>query len=334
MNSKVAARTAKLVFVVVALLFALSPDAPAQQLKIPRIGFVPASGDPRTPGPQVAPFRRGLRDIGYTEGKDIIVEYRYIEGQRDRIPSFVAELVRLKVDVLVLATLPTIELAKAATNTIPIVMVTTQDPVATGLVDSFARPGGNVTGLTRLTRDLSGKRMELLKEVIPRMSSVGVLWDAGSPGVLVGFKEYESAARTLKLEFQSLEVRGPNADIEGAFQAAAKNRVKPVIAVSTVLTTAYQKQIVEFAIKNRVPLMAESRNMIEAGGLLSYSADDAESFRRAAVYVDKILKGAKPADLPIEQPTKFELVINLKTAKQIGLTIPPNVLARADRVIK
>ncbi len=304
-----------------------------QSKKIPRIGFLPAGGDSNIPGSQVEAFRQGLRDLGYVEGKNILVEYRYIEGKRDRIPSQVDELVKLKVDVLVFATLPAILAAKQATKTIPIVIVTTQDPVTTGIVDSLARPGGNITGLTRLTRDLSGKRLELLKEAIPRISRVGVLCDAGSPEVVIGFKEYETAARALKIQFQSLEVRGPSPDIEGTFQAATKGRVSALISVSTALLTNYRKQIVELAIKNRLPSMSETSNMVEAGGLMSYSANDAESFRRAAYYVDRILKGTKPADLPVEQPMKFEFVINLKTAKQTGLTVPPNVLVRADKVI-
>jgi putative ABC transport system substrate-binding protein len=321
--------------VIAFVLMAAGAVAQAQQpTKIPRIGFLPAGGNPNNPGPQADSFKQGLRGLGYVEGKNVVVEYRYIEGNRERVPSLVAELIQLKVDVLVLTTLPAIQAAKQTTNRIPVVMVTTQDPVATGIVDSLARPGGNITGLTRLTRDLSGKRLELLKDVIPKLSRVGVLWDAGSAGVVVGFKEYESAARALKMQFQSLEVRGPNPDIDGAFQAASKERVNAVIAVSTALLTIYEKQIVELAVRDRLALMAESRNMTEAGGLLSYSGDDAESFRRAAVYVDKILKGARPANLPVEQPTKFEFVINLKTAKQIGLNIPPNVLARADRVIR
>jgi putative ABC transport system substrate-binding protein len=210
----------------------------------------------------------------------------------------VGELVRLKVDVLVLVTLPSIRAAKQLTQTIPIVMVTTQDPVAAGIVDNLARPGGNITGLTRLTRNLSGKRLELLKEVIPGKSRVGVLWDADSPGPVVGFKEYEAAASALNVALQSLEVRGPNPDLQGAFRGAINGRVSALITVSTSLLTVHQRQIVELAIKNRLPSMTESRNMVQAGGLMSYSADDAESFRRAATYVDKILKRAKPADLP------------------------------------
>jgi putative ABC transport system substrate-binding protein len=212
-------------------------------------------------------------------------------------------------------------------------MVVAVDPVATGLVDSLARPGGNVTGLTRLTRELSGKRLELLKESVPALSRVGVLWE-NAPGPAIGFKEYETPARTLQLQLQSLEVRGPNPDLEGAFQAAAKGRAHGLITVTGALITRYSKQIAELAIKNRIPSMYERIEYVEAGGLMSYSTNDLEAFRRAATYVDKILKGTKPADLPIEQPTKFEFVINLKTAKQIGLTIPPNVLARADRVIR
>jgi putative ABC transport system substrate-binding protein len=213
-------------------------------------------------------------------------------------------------------------------------MITAVDPVATGLVDSLARPGGNITGLTRLTRDLSGKRLELLTEVVPGISRVGVVWDANAPGPAIAFKEYEAGARNLKVQLHSLEVRGPNPDLEGAFQAAAKGRASAVIAITNPVFIRYSKRIAELAIKNRLPSMYEQSQYVEAGGLMSYAASDAESFRRAATYVDKILKGAKPAELPVEQPTKFELMINLKTAKQIGLSIPPNVLARADKVLK
>jgi len=316
-----------------ALLLALSFPADAQQpVKIPRIGYVSASGEPNNPGPQIVAFRQGLRDLGYIEGKNVLVEYRYLEGKLDRIPTFMAELVQLKVDVFILTSLPAIRAAKQATKSIPIVIVTTQDPVATGLVDSLARPGGNITGLTRLTYDLSGKRLELLKETVPGMSRVGVLWDAAGSGI--GFKEYEAAAHALKIQFHSLEVRGPNPDLEGAFQTAIKGRANALIAVRGTTLNPYRKRIADLAIKNRLPSMAEEDDWVEAGGLISYATNDADSFRRAATYVDKILKGTKPADLPVEQPTKFELVINLKTAKHIGLTIPQWVLTRADRVIK
>ena len=309
--------------------------AEAQQPgKVPRIGIVSGSGDPSDPGPLVEAFRQGLRDLGYIEGKNILVEYRYVEGKLDRIPGLVAELVQVKVDVLVVGPLPSIRAAKEATKTIPIVMVSFVDPVATGIVESLARPGGNITGLTTLARDLSGKRLEMLQEVVPRISRVGVLWDADAPGPAIAFKEYEAAARALKIHLQSLKVRGPNPDLEGAFQAAAKGRASGLITVRNPLLLRYPKRIADLAIKNRLPSMSEGGGFVEAGSLVSYSANDAGSFRRAAIYVDKILKGTKPADLPVEQPTKFELVINLKTAKQIGLTIPQSVLYRADKVIK
>ena len=224
--------------------------------------------------------------------------------------------------------------AKQATKTIPIVMVTTEDPVAAGLVDSLAHPGGNITGLTRLTRDLSGKRLQLLKEVVPRMLRVGVLWNTDASGSTVGSKEYEAAAREMKIEFQALELRGPNPDLEGAFQAAAKGRVSALVTVRDPVVSRYRKEIADFAVKNRLPSMHERADYVDAGGLMSYVANDTEIYRHAATYVDKILKGANPADLPVEQPTKFEFVINLKTAKQIGLKIPQSVLYRADRVIK
>jgi putative ABC transport system substrate-binding protein len=314
-----------------ALLFALSFCAQAQQpKKVPRIGYAASGGDINNPGRMVEAFRRGLRDLGYIEGKNIVVEYRYPGINPDRARGFVAELIQLKVDVLVSSSAGAIRAAKQATKTIPIVMVASFDPVETEIVDSLARPGGNITGVARLTHELSGKRLELFKEAVPRISRVGIFAARGSASL----QEYEPAARALKISLESLEVNGPNPDLEGLFQAAAKARVNALITVGSRSTNPFTKQIVELAIKNRLPSMFEISSWVDAGGLMSYSADDAAIFRRAAVYVDKILKGAKAADLPIEQPTKFELVINLKTAKQIGLTIPPNVLARADKVIK
>jgi putative tryptophan/tyrosine transport system substrate-binding protein len=319
-------KAAVLSILVVAMLLAVGAIAEAQQpTNVPRIGYV-ATTAPDTPNNLA--FRQGLRDLGYIDGKNILVEDRYAAGKADRIPSFVAELVQLKVAVIVSPTLAAIRAAKQATKTIPIVMVIPDDPVATGLVDSLARPGGNVTGLTRLTQELNGKRLELLKEVVPTTSRVGVLLVAG----FTVFREYEAAARALKIQLQSLEVRAPNPDLEGAFRDAVKGRVRALIAPRALV--GYRKQIADLAIKNRLPLMSEGSDFVDAGGLVSYSADDAENYKRAAYYVDRILKGAKPADLPVEQPTKFEFVINLKTAKQIGVTIPPNVLARADRVIR
>jgi putative tryptophan/tyrosine transport system substrate-binding protein len=318
-----------------ATLLALCGFADAQQAtKIPRIGFVPGSGDSNNPGSSVEAFRQGLRDLGYIEGKNIQIESRSMEGTVDSIPSLVAELVRLKVDVLVLVPLLAIRAAKQATKTIPIVMVTTVDPVVTGIVDSLARPGGNITGLATLSRELGGKRLELLKEMVPTISRVGILGDADAPVSAIAFKEYEAAASALKIQLQSLEVRGPNPDLEGAFQAATKGRANALITISNPLLSRYRKQIAELTIRNRTPSMCNTSAYVEAGCLMSYSSNSADQYKRAAYYVDKILKGAKPADLPVEQPTKFEFVINLKTAKQIGLTIPPNVLARADKVIR
>jgi putative tryptophan/tyrosine transport system substrate-binding protein len=307
--------------------------AEAQQpKKIPRIGFLSSRSPPVVPG-RMGAFQQGLRELGYVEGKNIVIEYRYLEGNVDRTRSLVAELVQLKVDVLVSSIYAAIRVAKQATSTIPIVMVTTQDPVATGLIDSLARPGGNVTGLTLLTRELSGKRLELLKEVVPRKLSVGALGEATfNPAAVFG--HYETAARALKIPIQSFDVSGPNPDFEGAFKAATKRRVNAIVVLSTVLLLNYSKRIAEVAIKNRLPSMFEGSHWVNAGGLMSYAADDDDSWRRAAIYVDKILKGTKPSDLPVEQPTKFEFVINLKTAKQIGLTMPQSMLFRADKVIK
>jgi putative ABC transport system substrate-binding protein len=316
----------------------LAPCFPAQEqqlTKVPPIGFVSARADPTptTPDSSADALRQGLQNPGYIEGKNLLVEYRYFEGKVDRIPSLVAELLQLKLDVLVSVNTLAIRAFKQATKTIPIVMVINDDPVTTGIVDSLARPGGNVTGLTRLTRELSGKQLELLKEAVPEISRVGVLDDA-STDIGSSFQDFEPASRALKILLQSLEVRGPKPDLAGAFQAAAKGHVNALITVRTALLISYRKQIADLVIKNRLPSMSEGGDFVEAGGRMSYSSSDAEVFRRAAYFVDRILKGTKPADLPVEQPTKFELIVNLKTAKRINLTIPPNVLARADRVIK
>jgi len=316
------------------VLLALCPPLHAQQPnKVPRIGYLSNTGDPKTPGSSVDAFRQGLRDLGYIERKNILIEYR-IERNPDRLPSLVAELVQLKVDVLVASGSSVIRATKQGTKTTPVVMVTTTDPVAAGLIDSLAHPGGNITGLTYLTRDLSGKRLELLKEVVPTTSRVGVLLQADAPSKSIRFKEYETPARALKIPLQSLEVQSESPDFEGAFQNAAKRRVSALIVIRNALTVVYRKQIAELAIKNRLPSMFEGSDNVEAGGLVSYASNSATSLRRAAIYVDKILKGAKPADLPVEQPTKFELVINLKTANALNLTIPQSLLFRADRVIK
>jgi putative tryptophan/tyrosine transport system substrate-binding protein len=318
--------------ILIAVVLAVAVIAQAQQLKkVPRIGFLSGGGNPFS----FEAFRQGLRNLGYIEGKTIVIEYRSAEGDQERIAGLVTELVQLKVDVLVITSSSGVRAAKQATKTIPVVILTQVDPVTAGLIDSLARPGGNLTGISSLSRDLSGKRLELLKEVLPKLSRVGVLWDMTDPtSANIGFKEYETAALAVKTQLQLLEVRGPNPDLEGAFQAAVKGRASALITIRNPLTNRYQKQIVDLAIKNRLPSMYERSDYVEAGGLVSYSSNDADNYRRLAYYVDRILKGTKPADLPMEQPMKFELVINLKTAKQIGVTIPPNVLARADKVIK
>src|SRR5262245_7752279 len=318
---------------VLLLVLCMSAEAP-QSGKIPRIGYVIVVGAPSIPGPNVEAFRHGLKDLGYVEGKNILIEFRYAEGKRDRVPSLVAELVQLKVDVLISGDDPALRAAKEATKTIPIVMVINQDPVATGLIDSLARPGGNITGISRLTRELSGKRLELLTEVVPGMERVGILWDSTSEGSKISFQEYQAAARALKIQLKSLEVRGPDYDLDGAFQSAVKGRASTLTTVGGGLLNRHRKQIANYAIKHRLPSMYDSSLWIEPGGLISYSSNDAESYRRAAWIVDRILKGTKPADIPVEQPTKFELVINLKTAKALNLIIPQSMLFRADRVIK
>lgn len=317
------------------LFFALSVPAEGQHpAKIPRIGYISGTGNATDQGPYVDALRQGLRHLGYVEGKNIAIEYRGAEGQPDRVRSLVSELVQLNVDVLILPILPAIMAAKQATNTIPIIMVSNSDPVAIGLVESLARPGGNITGLATLSTDLSGKRLEMLKELRPRISRVGLLRDADSQNSAIAFKEYDAAAKALKIQLQSWEVRGANPDFDAAFANAAHERINALITITNANLLRNQKTIVNLAMKNRLASMFEGHTWVRAGGLMSYSTDDLAVFRRAAVYVDKILKGIKPADLPVERPTKLELAINLNTAKQIGLTIPQRVLTRADRVIK
>jgi putative ABC transport system substrate-binding protein len=280
-------------------------------------------------------LRQGLRERGHIEGKNIEIVHRYIQGNTDRMPSLVAELLEHKVDVLIVSNTTAIRAAQNATRTIPIVMMTNQDPVAIGLVESLARPGGNLTGVVSLTRDLSGKRLELLNEAVPKISRVGVMWASPTTlGAGTAFQNYEAAASSFKLKLTSLQAHRPKPDLEGLFRAADKARVNALISVTNAVLNQHTKRIADFAIRQRVPLMVEGSNFVEEGGMISYAANDADRFLRAAIYVDKILKGAKPAELPVEQAMKFEFVINLKTAKQIGLTIPPNVLARADKVIK
>jgi putative ABC transport system substrate-binding protein len=318
-----------------AMLLALCVSASTQQpKKVPRIGYL-SSSDPATESTRSEPFRLALRELGYIEGQNIAFEYRYAEGKRDRNPELAAELVRLKVDIIVVAGYGLIQAAKNATKTIPIVMAGRGiDPVVAGLVESLARPGGNVTGLTTLSGELGGKRLELLKEAVPKVARVAVLYDPAAPGTVREVKEVlPVAARVLGLTVQPWEVRGAGG-FEKVFSALSKERPDGLYVPIGPLMFANRKRIAGFALKSRLPSVYTTREAVDAGGLMSYDADIADNYRRVATYVDKILKGAKPADLPVEQPTKFELVINLKAAKQIGLTIPPNVLARADRVIK
>jgi putative ABC transport system substrate-binding protein len=319
------------------MLFALSYSASAQQpKKVPRIGYL-SSSDPARESARSEAIRLALRELGYIEGQNIAFEYRYSEGKRDRYPELTAELVRLKVDIIVAAGgQPMVRAAKNATKTIPIVMMgLSADPVELGLVESLARPGGNVTGLTTLSRELGGKRLELLKEAVTKVARVAVIYNPANPAGVLEVKEIlPVAARALGLTVQSWEVRAAD-DFNRVF--AALNKERPdglyVPAGGSVLR-ANQERTVGFALKSRLPSMYGNREAVDAGGLMYYGADLADSYRRAATYVDKILKGAKPADLPVQQPTKFELVINLKTAKQIGLTIPQSMLYRADKVIK
>jgi putative ABC transport system substrate-binding protein len=316
-----------------ALLFALSVDAEAQQQKkIYRIGFLGAASASANLARTDA-LRQGLRDLGYLEGKNISIESRYSDGNSDRLPALAAELVALKVDVIVSGGSIVTVHAKAATSTIPIVMTNDADPVGAGLVASLARPGGNITGFATLTTELVGKRLELLKEILPKLSRVAVLGGSNTPGNSQALKGTEMAASGLKVQLQYIDVLVPK-DIDTAFREAAKGRADAVLFLAGSVFVLERKKIAALAVKSRLPAIHYREEFVEDGGLMSYSANPADLSRRAAVYVEKILKGAKPADLPVQQATKFELVINLKTAKQIGLTIPPNVLARADRVIK
>jgi putative ABC transport system substrate-binding protein len=320
------------VLVVAALIFPLVSVAEAQQAgKAPRIGYL-LDGSSSSAADRVDTFRDGLRELGYVEGKNIVIDYRYAEGRFDRFPELAAELVRLKVYVIVAVSTVAARAAKNATRTIPIVALS-GDPVETGLVASLARPGGNVTGLASLAPELSTKRLELLKEIVSKVSLVAVLWNPNGPAPVLAFKETQLAAKRLGLLLQSLEARSPD-DFESAFGGAIRERASALLVISDPLTNTHQRRIAELAAKNRLPAIYPIREFVQAGGLMAYAPDRLEQYRRVAYYVDKILKGAKPADLPVEQPTKFEFVINLKGAKQIGLTIPPNVLARADKVIR
>ena len=300
--------------------------------KIPRIGYLIATA-PSSYAARTEAFRQGLRELGYVEGKNIVIEYRYAEGKLDRFPALAAELVRLKVDIIVTTGATATRSAKEATATIPIVMSQDPDPVGNGFVASLARPGGNITGLSSLTADLSGKRLELLKEILPKLSRVAVFGTSTSPGTAPQLREAELTAGAFGVKLQYLDILGPK-DVETAFQAAGKGRADALLVLNSPVLSSHRKQLADLAVKSRLPVTYPQSKYVEDGGLMSYGTSFIDLDRRAATYVDKILKGAKTADLPVEQPIKFEFIVNLKAAKQIGLTIPPNLLARADKVIK
>ncbi|MBM2806335.1 MAG: transporter substrate-binding protein [Deltaproteobacteria bacterium] len=307
--------------------------AQAQQPnKVIRIGFLGGASLANL-SVRIKAFMQGLRELGYIEGKNIVIEYRWAEGKLDRLPALAAELVSLKVDVIVTAGGTSTRAAKEATSTIPIVMFQDNDPVGNGFVASLARPGGNITGLATLAPELSGKRMELLKEVVPRLSRVAVFGTSNNPGNAQSLKETELAANAFKVKLQYLDVLDAK-DIKTAFRAASKGRAEAILVLVSNALNLHRTEVVELAAKNRLPATYPFSEFVEVGGLMSYGVNFVDLFRRAATYVDKILKGRTPADLPVEQPMKFEFIVNLKAAKQIGLTIPPNVLVRATRVIR
>jgi ABC-type uncharacterized transport system substrate-binding protein len=306
--------------------------ADAQQLaKLAKIGWLSSTFSSR-PTAGFDAFRQVLREHGYIEGKNIVFEFRYAEEKYDRLSPLADELIRLKVDLLVAPNTVSALAAKNATRSIPIVFQGVPDPVAVGLIDTLARPGGNLTGLASIV-ELGGKRLELLKETVPKLTRVAVLWNSTDPSSTLGWKESQLSARELGLQLHSMEVSTAD-KFPNAFKEATEARCAALAVTTNTLVVTNRKQVVDLATKNRLPVIYPREDFVDIGGLMSYGADRAEPFRRAAVFVDKILKGTKPADIPVEQPTKFEFVVNLKTAKQIGLTIPPNVLARADKVIK
>ena len=318
---------------VAAMLLVTAGLAEAQQpTKMSRIGFLTAGSSSTIPT-RIDAFRQGLRELGYVEDKNIVIEWRFAEGKPDRLPALVAELVRLKVDVILSAGAAVTRPAKDATRTIPIVMAQDTDPVGNGFVASLARPGGNITGLSSYSAELNGKRLELLKEIVPKLSRLAVVGESTYPGNAQSLKETELAAGALKVQLQYLDVLDPK-DIETAFRDTSKGRADGVLLLQSAVLNSQRKQTADLATKSRLPAIYYAPEFLDAGGLMSYAASITDLYRRAAAYVDKILKGAKPADLPVEQPKKFELIISLKAAKQIGLTIPPNVLVRADKVIK
>jgi putative ABC transport system substrate-binding protein len=321
------------IFVLATVLLTTACLAKAQSpTKVSRIGYLAVTSFSTNPA-RIEAFRQGLRELGYVEGKKIVIEWRHADGKEDRLSRFAAELVRLKVDVIVTGGSTATRAAKDATTAIPIVMSQDNDPVGNGFVASLARPAGNITGLAALRSELSGKRLELLQEILPKLSRVAVLGSSPNPGNAQSLREVELAAAAIGVQLQYVDVRGPK-DIEPAFQEASKGRADAILVLAGPVFNSPRSQVVDLAVKSRIPAIYDRQDFAEVGGLMSYGTSVVDLDRRAATFVDKILKGSKPADLPVEQPTKFELTINLKTAKQIALKIPPNVLARADRVIR
>jgi putative ABC transport system substrate-binding protein len=307
------------------------PAEAQQPGKLHKIGILSPTSSSAAAG-NIKAFQQGLRELGYVEGKNIVVEFRYAEGRMNTLTELAEELVRLKLDVIVTNSAPAVQAVKNAGKTIPIVFAAAADPIEAGLVSSLAKPGGNATGLVLLTPELNGKRLELLKEAFPKVTRVAFLWGPGGAGDR-RFREADAAAKTLGLQLRSVGLKDPG-DFESAFQEAKSGGVQALTTTPHPFLTTHRARIIDLAAKNRLPAMYTAPVWVESGGLMSYSPDILDNWRRAATYVDKILKGAKPAELPVEQPMKFELIINLKAAKQIGLMIPPNVLARADKVIK
>src|SRR5215510_454765 len=332
-KSKIENRKWAGVLAIFVLLMACVGIAHARQAgKVPRIGFL-SPFSPSATALWLEAFRQGLRDLGWVEGKNISIEYRYAEGRNERLPDLAADLVRLKVDIIVTAVTPDALAAKNATRTIPIVMAASGDPVASGLVDSLARPGGNITGLSQMNPELAGKRLELLKEIVPKLSRVAVFWNPQDQMSTISWNELQTPARPLGVQLHPVEIRS-SSDFDKAFEDATRARAGALAIMPAPVFVTNLNRIADLAAKSRLPSIFHLKEFVDAGGLVAYGTDRSDLFRRAATFVDKILKGTKPQDLPVEQPLKFELVISLKTAKQIGLTIPPNVLVRADKVIK
>jgi putative tryptophan/tyrosine transport system substrate-binding protein len=329
--------SSKIALCALILLNALGVDVHAQVPALkgtPRVGFIVSTGPANSPSPLLEAFRRGLRELGYNEGKNITIEVRYAEGKLDRMPGLVNELIQQKVDFIFAANNVAIRAAKAATKSIPIIMVASIDPVTAGYVESFARPGGNITGYAHMGRDLSGKRLELLKELIPKVSRIAILWDTDGPGPKLAVKEYEAAAQALKLQVRSIGIRGPKPDFQEVFRETKNAQSEALVVVGNPLVAEYRRPIFISALAHHLPTITEDERYVRAGGLASYGADLQDIYRGTAVYIDAILKGAKPGDLRIKQADLFELFINLKTANQLGLKIPKYVLVRANEVIE